>query len=309
MKQTKTFGLIFVLMALLCSVQSWAGSSYYKNMSVTIKNPETAKGRVYLAPHVAEDSAYCTISKDPKEGKVVGSISDLDGEFKVDMFVFPADGYVLDRLVPPESYARGDYSTDAVANADGYPISSSVLTLDSDTLSNCSKVRPEKGTIPQPVLTCNYYSIFKPAKKASVRNKRAGGIAQALKASRYGEATNDLIVIGPLNGDDLKYLNGLSKHKGLMRLDLSGASFATVPDSAFFNSGLYELKLPPTVKKVGDYAFANSVGLKPVKLPKGIHMGRYAIKGCLLMELLGVKDTTVPLIFDDPVLRVALFGY
>ena len=35
MKQTKTFGLIFVLVALLCSVQSWAGSSYYKNLSIT----------------------------------------------------------------------------------------------------------------------------------------------------------------------------------------------------------------------------------------------------------------------------------
>ena len=308
MKQTKTFGLIFVLAALLCSVQSWAGSSYYKNLSVTIKNPETAKGRVYLAPYVDDDTAYCAISKDPKEGKVVGSFSDSRGVFKVKMFVFPADGYVLDRLVTPESYASGDYSTDAVANAHGYPISSMVLTLDSDTLSDCTKVRPEKGTIPQPVITWDFYSIFKPAKKASVRNKRAGGIAQALKASRYGEATNDLIVKGPLNGDDLKYLNGLSKNKGLIRLDLSGASFATVPDSAFCESGLYELKLPPTVKKVGDYAFANSVGLKPVNIPKGVAIGEYTVNGCLLMELLGVNDTTVSSGID-PLSLWYLFGF
>ncbi|MBS7392842.1 MAG: hypothetical protein KIG90_00225, partial [Muribaculaceae bacterium] len=101
MKQTKTFGLIFVLVALLCSVQSWAGSSYYKNLSITIKNPETAKGRVYLAPLVDADTAYCVVSKDPKVAKVAGNLSASVGDFKVNMFVLPADGYVLECLALP----------------------------------------------------------------------------------------------------------------------------------------------------------------------------------------------------------------
>ena len=52
MKQTKTLRLLFALAVLLFSSPTWAGSSYFKNLSFTVKNPETAKGIVYLAPYI-----------------------------------------------------------------------------------------------------------------------------------------------------------------------------------------------------------------------------------------------------------------
>lgn len=308
MKQTKTFGLIFVLVALLCSVQSWAGSSYYKNLSITIKNPETAKGRVYLAPLVDADTAYCVVSKDPKVAKVAGNLSASVGDFKVNMFVLPADGYVLECLALPKAYASGDYRRGAIGNAMGYPLSSQEVTLDSDTITDCTKTRPENWASETPVSTWDLCSVFVPSKKATVRNTKAGAIEKAVKASRYGLFTNDLVVTGPLNRDDFRYLNELSQESGLIRLDLSRTSITAIPDSAFYKSGLYELKLPSTIKSIGHGAFAKSMGLKPVNIPKGVTKGDDIISGCLLMELFGVKDTTESSGID-PLSFWYLFGF
>ena len=70
MKQTKTLRLFFVLAVLLFSSPTWAGRSYYKNLSFTVKNPETAKGIVYLAPCIKSDNNHCEVSKDPKVARV-----------------------------------------------------------------------------------------------------------------------------------------------------------------------------------------------------------------------------------------------
>lgn len=299
MKQKSVIGMIVVFVVLLCSAQSWAGDTYYKNLSFTVKNPETAKGRVYLTPYNSSDSTYCSISKDSKVAKVEGNLSNNGSDFRVNMFVIPADGYVLDCLTTPTAYANGKYRSEYIGNTEGFPISSSHLTIDQDTTTNCTKSRPAKSSYFRPVSSQEFYAIFIPAKRSSIRNSRAGAVANAVKASQYGESTNDLIITGPLNRADLKYLNQLSQQKGLIRLDLSGASFTTVPDSAFYNSGLYELKLPSTIEAVGNYAFANSMGLKPVKLPSGIVKGKNIITGCSLMNLLGIKEESTTDDSDD----------
>lgn len=303
MTKEKIFGLFLVVLMTVCSYPtSWAGgTSYYKNLSFTVKNPETAKGRVYLRPHNDSDTTYCTISKDLKIAKVEGNFSDNYGKFQVDLFVFPSDGYVLDCLSTPRAYSNGNYRSEYIGNTQGYPISSSVLTIDADTTTNCTKTRPAQGSYIRPISSQELYAIFIPAKKMTVRNSIAGKVSSVVNAGQFGEAANDLIVTGPLNGTDLKYLNKLSQEKGLIRLDLSGASFTIVPDSAFYNSGLYELKLPRTIEKVGNYAFANSMGLKPVALPSGIVKGENTINGCYLMNLLGTKEeSTSDLDFLDP---------
>lgn len=299
MSKFKSLGFLVALVMSLCSMQTaWAGATtYYKNLSFTIRNPETAKGRVYLTPSESADTAYCKISKDPKIAKVEGNLSTENGNFRMDMFVLPADGYVLDCLTTPNAYSNGNYRSEYIGNTEGYPLSSMPLIIDSDTTTNCTKTRPEKGSYMRPVASSELYAIFVPSKKMSVRNNKAGAIATVVKAGRYGEAANEIVVTGPLNSADLKYLNNLSQEKGLIRLDLSGASFTTVPDSAFYKSGLYELKLPSTIEAVGSYAFAKSMGLKPVNLPAGIVKGSNTIKGCSLMNLLGVK--TEDSISDD----------
>lgn len=294
MRQTKIIGLIVVFVTLVCSIHIWAGDTYYKNLSFTVKNPETAKGRVYLTPHNSSDTTYCTISKDPKVAKVEGNFSNSGSDFKVNMFVIPANGYVLDCLTTPKAFANGHYRSEYVGNTEGYSLSSTPLIIDQDTTANCTTSRPAKGTYLKPVSTHEFYAIFIPSKRASIRNNKAGSVENAVRASQYGETVNDLVITGPINKADLKYLNQLSQNKGLFRLDLSGASFSIVPDSAFYNSGLYELKLPSKIEAVGNYAFANSMGLKPVKLPSGIVKGQNIISGCSLMNLLGIKEETSP---------------
>ena len=81
MKQTKTLRLLFALAVLLFSSPTWAGSSYFKNLSFTVKNPETAKGIVYLAPYIKSDTAYCEVSKDPKVARVRGNMTASGNEF------------------------------------------------------------------------------------------------------------------------------------------------------------------------------------------------------------------------------------
>ncbi len=294
MRNLKTASLLIALVMLLGSLQtSWAGSTYYyKNLSFTVRNPELSKGRVYLTPANISDTAYCTISKNPNVAKVEGNFSTDDNQFRVITFALPSDGYVLDCLTTAEAYASGNPRSAYIGNEEGYPMSSLYLIIDSDTANNCTKTRPPKGAAMRPVNSQELYASFVPAKKMSVRNSIAGNVSSAVKAGRYGEAANDLIVTGPLNKADLRYLNTLSQDKGLIRLDLSGANFTTVPDSAFFDSGLYEIKLPSTIEAVGNYAFANSIGLKPVKLPKDIVKGQYIINNCYLMNQMGVYDDT-----------------
>ena len=219
MKQTKTLRLFFVLAVLLFSSPTWAGSSYYKNLSFTVKNPETAKGIVYLAPYTESDNDYCEVSKDPKVARVRGNMTASGNEFKVKMFALPADGYVLDCLTSPKAYASKKYHDEAIRSSEGYPLSSLKITIDNDTASNCTFSRPKDWKNETPVYSWELYSYFIPATKATVKNSRAGALEKAVKSCRYGERTNTLVVKGPLSTTDFKYLNKLSREKGLIRLD------------------------------------------------------------------------------------------
>lgn len=292
MKQTKTLRLFFVLAVLLFSSPTWAGRSYYKNLSFTVKNPETAKGIVYLAPCITSDNNHCEVSKDPKVARVRGYMTASGNKFIVKMFALPADGYVLDCLTTSKAYASKKYHDEAIRSPEGYPLSSQILTIDNDTASNCTFSRPTDWKNETPVYSWDLCSYFIPATKATVKNSRAGALEKAVKSCRYGERINTLIVKGPLSTTDFKYLNTLSREKGLIRLDLSKASITAIPDSAFYKTGLYEIKLPTTIKKIGNWAFAKSMGLKPVNIPASATKGTCIIAGCELMELMGVKDAS-----------------
>ncbi|MDE5813878.1 MAG: leucine-rich repeat domain-containing protein, partial [Muribaculaceae bacterium] len=257
----------------------------YKNLSFTIDNPETAKGRVYVAPIYQDDAKYCKVTNEPKIAKIVGNISDFLGEFDVRFFVMPADGYVLDCLTTPEAYGSVDYRAKGICIDDGYPLVSQNFPLDSDT-ANSTRQRPPVGVIPSPVKSLHGTAVFIPSKKMTVRNKKAGQLAEVVKSGSYGENVNDLVVTGPLNSKDFKYLNKLSQEKGLVRLDLSGASFKILPDSAFYNSDLYELSLPQTLDSIGNSAFAYSYGLKPVKLPEKASKGKLLFFGCQVIPMM-----------------------
>lgn len=292
MRQKQIIVSICVILALLCPILTWAGDTYYKNLSITVNNPEPAKGRVYLMPYHLSDTSICKVSNTAKLSSIKGFLSDSEGKFVVDFYALPNDGYVFSHLaVPPaDPNEYEDLKKWAYLGWEGRPVTPIQWIVDDDTTSNCIKSKPKNDDFSRPVTTEQAIVIFLESKKSSVRNNKAGSIASVVKSSRHGEDSNDLIVTGPLNKDDFKYLNHLSQTKELIRLDLSGASFSYLPDSAFYESDLYELKLPSNIKAVGNYAFAYSIGLKPVKLPEGITKGKNTIEGCSLMNLLGVKE-------------------
>lgn len=287
MKRANLIGFIAVLITLSCSINTWAGEKYYKNFSIKIYNPDTAKGRVYVLPYNETDTAFCTVSEDPAVAGIDGYLSNVDNKFKVNILAIPEDGYVLSYISSLEAYNNGTYLIDYISGSDkDYALTSTSATFNSDTTTHCIRNRPTKGANLSPKYVSELCAIFTPAKRTAVRNPGPGKIADAIKNCRHGDAVNDLKVTGPIAGDDLKYLNKLSQEKGLTRLDLSGALFSEIPDSAFYESGLYELKLPPYIQTVGNKAFCNSIGLKPIKFPARTAKSFSSLTGCILMQQL-----------------------
>lgn len=268
------------------NAQAYDGPSYYKNISFTVKNPEPAKGKVFVIPYNLSDTASCNISKDPKEGSVKGYLSNNGNDFKAYVFAMPEKGYVLDCLTTPEGYRSGKYRENAfIYNDEGYAIVGGELTLANDTTVSCVKSRPAKKNdyAPYPYVG-EFYSVFVPAKQMTVTTKVAGSVEKAVKAGKYGEKVNELTVIGPVNAADLEYLNKLSQEKGLIRLDLIDAKINVIPDRTFYKTALYEIKLPKTLQAVGESAFAYSPNLAPIKLPEGIVKGSSIFSNCPLIN-------------------------
>lgn len=106
MKRANFIGFIAVLIALSCSINTWAGEKYYKNFSIKIYNPDTAKGRVYVLPYNETDTAFCTVSEDPAVAGIDGYLSNVDDKFKVNILAIPEDGYVLSYISSLEAYKK-----------------------------------------------------------------------------------------------------------------------------------------------------------------------------------------------------------
>lgn len=278
-----------------------AGNTYrYKDIAVTVKNPDPAKGRVYLSPYHQDDTSHCSISNLLTQAKIDGNLSTTNNKF--DIYIIPdaAPGYILDCLSFPDAYASRNYRSNALYTNDGTPLAGIRITADNDT-TGCPTTRPKRTASERvkPQSEGLLYAIFKPATAASVTNRVAGSVASVVKKSRYGEDVNELTVSGPINRADMQYLNDLSIKKNLRRLDLSKAKFSVIPDSAFFLSDLNELKLPADIQAVGKHAFAYAVGLRPLQLRPGVIKGEEYIMGCRFMELLGIKEAAVPKDDDD----------
>ena len=297
MKKFRIILPIMVMLMFFCGIPcAHAGKSYYKDLSMTIHNPETAKGKVYLTTYSTIDKDYCKISEDTNKAKVEGSIAANGKDFKVKFFALPNDGYVLDCLTTPQAYKKKDYYSMCIA-FDNKPVTSDDFILDSDTTQNCYFSRPAEGSYRTPTKSFEYYAIFVPSKKMNVRCTTPGSLEKSVKGGAYGEDVNDLIVTGTLNEQDLKYLKKLATSHALVRLDLSGANITELPDRAFSWAHLYELKLPSTLKKIGDKAFAYNYGLKPVTLPKNAELGENLFEGCKWLDHLGIKDPTY--VYED----------
>ena len=290
MKRTVLKSLLCLCAILLPGMMHAGATTYYKNFKLQVRNPEPAKGKVYIEPQNDSDRGlYCKTTNDANGGCVDGSLSTTKGEFNVNIIPSPAPGYVFVCLATPAAYASGNYHSQCLSNDNGAAITATYLTLDNDT-TNAALARPTADAPGPQKQEYTFYAIFRKATKGAVKNSSAGNLQAALRKTKLGETVNDLTVTGPLNDADLRYLNKLSKDNGLTRLDLSGARFTSIGDSVFLGSGLYELKIPATIQHIGIDAFSNSIGLKPIaNIPSKYTNLSVFLKGCRLMKLSGIK--------------------
>ena len=262
--------LTLMLIAIASTLTASAGEYYYKNISVTVYNPTPARGTVYLTPGSGDNSSSNIAVRHSKgASSVEGCFSTRSAEdfwFTVKCWAFPKKGYVLRCICTQEAYDAKDYLSEAFVEDEKQLMYSSKLKVDNDTINNCSrKVSKHNQSTFRPAVTRKYYAIFEPAKQSTIRTTRRGELETKIKNSTYGEHVNELVISGPLNDDDLMYLGGLPS---LTRVDLSNASFTSIPSMCFFGAHqIVSIILPRTVTTIGAGAFEDCRGLLPVNIP------------------------------------------
>lgn len=76
-------------------------------------------------------------------------------------------------------------------------------------------------------------------------------------------------------------------------MDANGVLYTKNQDTIInFPSGIKEIKLPESVKKIEDYAFCCRLGIKEISLPKGLkHIGNSAFECCRNLATVEIKGT------------------
>lgn len=281
--------LTLTLIAFAYALTASADDYYYKNISVTVNNPTPARGAVYLTPSSGDNSYSRIAVRHSKAASTVegcfSTSSAKDFWFAVNCWAFPKKGYVLRCICTQRAYNAKDYLSEAFVKDEKQLMYSSTLSVDNDTINNCSRQKSDynQSTF-RPAVTRKYYAIFEPAKQSTIRTTRRGELETKIKNSTYGEHVNELVISGPLNDDDLKYLGRLPS---LTRVDLSNASFTSIPRVCFYKKRqIVSIILPRTVTTIGLLAFTNCTGLLPVNIPPSAQCGYNYRKDCTVWDYL-----------------------
>ena len=114
-----------------------------------------------------------------------------------------------------------------------------------------------------------------------------GTLAELLSGYDKTKIT-ELTVIGNLNGKDIETLHKLFK---LAVLDMENANLEVLPQYAFYNRrSLTSVKLPKTLKTIGEDAFGDCSGLTSITIPDSVTtIGSNAFNGCS-----GLTSITIP---------------
>ena len=94
------------------------------------------------------------------------------------------------------------------------------------------------------------------------------------------------VVSGRIDSADIAALRRLALEEGMLRtIDLSGASLAELPDSAFAGCArLTYVSLPADASRVGDWAFRGCHNLSYVRMPESLeYINNFAFEGCRSM--------------------------
>lgn len=109
----------------------------------------------------------------------------------------------------------------------------------------------------------------------------------------YLQEVNKLIIEGELNSDDWSKIGQMTN---LTELDLSKALIDEIPSNAFNDRwAIDKVVLPPTLKKIGTYAFA-STSLTSVNIPDNVEtIEQYAFNGARQLQEVHLPDSLTSL--------------
>lgn len=125
----------------------------------------------------------------------------------------------------------------------------------------------------------------------TAHTQRVGTLIDLLRQQNdLYQLASSLKVTGPLSDDDLTMIG--DSLPMLFTLDLSEADVRSIPRSAFRNSKLKEVMLPPTCAKIGEMAFYQSPLLESVSMPEGVEsIGDEAFYFCMNLSDIVLPST------------------
>ncbi len=157
----------------------------------------------------------------------------------------------------------------------------------------------------------------------------AGSLTATQLASAVGSG-NNLKINGPMSSDDFVTLRAYLSPSGAggsksINLDLSGASFTTMPDGAFYLAedgtelpenknkleSLVSIILPEGIRTIPARAFAACPNLTTVDIPSSVtSIGHYAFNYCGIEELnaSNVSNLGYDILYDCPNLKKIVLG-
>lgn len=118
-------------------------------------------------------------------------------------------------------------------------------------------------------------------KKVTVTLTTAGTLGEEiLKQVDYVTDVNELVVSGPLNEDDFYQIQ--QRATNLIAIDMTGSTIEVLPEHFFSErSAILDIKLPATLKDIGNYAFYRCYGLTRITVPEGVtSIGEYTFYRC-----------------------------
>ena len=293
MSLKKLFIVAILVVMGLAEARAGAGTIYYCDCDVKLSSPSSAQGIVYIdMSQESKNSKNPTLQTNPSQNaQIKANFCSVNSSYSCYFLAYPKAGYALDGFISKKDYNMGNTSyIYHLKNSYG-------KTYKNGDYVDLAKVDTLRDSKNNPTLMSNYrfsskiskeyYAIFRKATSQTVKVTSPGNLQSAIMRGSYSENVDNLSIIGPINETDLQYLKKLSTDYNLIRLDLSQAEIAEIPNYAFQSTRLYEVKLPTKgLIRVGDNAFANCKCLISCTIPSSVQLqGKDIFKDCRSMKL------------------------
>lgn len=165
---------------------------------------------------------------------------------------------------------------------------SSIISIENYAFSNCGKLKAislgENVTSIGSYAFTNCTSLTElslPASLTSIGSRafiNCSGLKEVTLPANFGDISvaNDGIFYGCTELSNVIFAEGITK----------------IPNSAFRNTGIYEITIPPTVTEIGSYAFAYCEKLRKIDLPEGLtKINGYAFQNCTILKRFTLPST------------------